>query len=283
MLTLLFVTSLLFGSALSQTFEGEWTDSPASEGYGISTFVCVDGANFYGFYSQVGVMRATISGNTATGSWYEPGVEKRKYEGEYYGPFEITIATDGNSWTGIWSYANGTDGGTWDETRINPTTTDSVTALQCWWPGDDTVPGTWNQFPVPTIFWICEDNKRNFHGSQIFDVNNLLARGSSEGVEFPDSGLLSGITELLLNDGSVGDGQIMYGTLNDGTLIANWWQNLDDVLNTVNDPNTHVLQILNPDSPASDKECALYNDSASSSLIPSTLALLSGFLLYIAM
>jgi len=122
----LLVLCFLCGFALGQ-FEGTWTESKRS--FGGNLFLCVDQATniVHGSYSGAGLVSGVVRGNTLIGQWYEAGYSSP------HGPFTLTMAANGNSFSGSWSYSNprsNTTDGTfsWTGNRVGRA---SPSRLQC--------------------------------------------------------------------------------------------------------------------------------------------------------
>src|SRR3989338_4768332 len=88
------------------SFVGQWTDTDEF-GYGLSTYVCVNDNQFFGFYSQVGIMRGTVTGSVVVGNWYAVGSALYEEDEVFpsYGSFTLTLSDDDNSWSGSFTYA----------------------------------------------------------------------------------------------------------------------------------------------------------------------------------
>jgi hypothetical protein len=203
------------------SFVGQWTDD-GSGGYGLSTYVCVSGNKFFGFYSEFGVMRGTVEGNTATGKWYDPG------SGNYMndettpttGSFTLTLADDDQSWSGTYSYEGSTETFSWEADRIDSTV---PTNSQCWLTSQtgDSLEGEWE---LGATFWyVCDaDNGSDrYYGSYSYtnpDNGMVVGTGFSQGIY--QDGLYRGEW----TQAGVQAGVEIIGFFDNSKLRSSWWQ-----------------------------------------------------------
>ena len=256
------ILALSFGIlGASASFVGQWTDPLDADGYGISTYVCVIGNNMFGFYSQVGLIRGTITGDTATGRWYEPGsaLYSRDETLASSGSFSITLAGDDNSWTGTFSYDDG-ETRPWVVTRIDAL---PPTESQCWSTSsdNDSLEGTWSL--QNTLWFMCDSNGGSDRYYSTYSYQNedgiVADTGFSQGIiengiyrgEWTQSGVQAGV-ELIAAYGS-------------NQLRSTWWQGDSFLLapEFVNNPFSHLIDTYNPvDDDASDEQCFSYFSNA---------------------
>lgn len=147
--------------------------------------MCVDGNNLYAGFSEVGIAIGSISGNTVTGDWYEMGGERRDTPA-VYGTFEWTIAADGNSWDGIYRYADSSNvAGEWSETRLGSSV---PTGNQCGFVASSgNLYGGWTH---PEYDWnICDEAKNDYTSSYEYDDGT---GGYENGISFRSGRILSG-------------------------------------------------------------------------------------------
>ena len=104
----------------------QWTGTFDST-FGELTFTA-DGNEVTGTYEHCdGQLTGTADGLALDGEWEEnpeacPAGEQSAPEEKYSGTFEFSIAADGQSFTGTWTYADGSKdagGDTWEGTRIS--------------------------------------------------------------------------------------------------------------------------------------------------------------------
>jgi hypothetical protein len=88
----------------AQSWVGTWTDTE----YGGNAFICVSDSAWYMAYSEAGIAVGTISGNTVRGNWYEGGGDT--LPDPTSGSFTITLAADGNSFSGIYTFQGDNEG-----------------------------------------------------------------------------------------------------------------------------------------------------------------------------
>jgi len=111
--------------AQTSPWVGTWTDTE----FGKSIYICVDGENLFGFYSEVGIMRGTVSGNLFTGYWYEGG--GRNSDGQLtYGIAVLQLGSKNTSFSGSYTYSGNTTQYTWTSKKSNSNT---PTYQQCFW------------------------------------------------------------------------------------------------------------------------------------------------------
>jgi len=124
-------------------WDGTWSNGKLGGG---NAYICTDRDTnqAHGTYGNIGLFSGALNGNDFAGFWYEAGYERP------FGPFKLTIANDGNSFTGSWSYFNGTgvavNGSTaWSGTKSSATRPNEQ--LQCLFPAQmgSHVPGVFDE------------------------------------------------------------------------------------------------------------------------------------------
>ena len=108
-------------SAQSRTTANEWAGTWSSN-WGTMTLT-QSGSAVTGTYTHdSGHLTATASGLVLSGTWDEAPTRKGPKDA---GPVKLTMSPDLRTFSGPWSYADGTGGGTWTGTRTSgpPTTT----------------------------------------------------------------------------------------------------------------------------------------------------------------
>jgi len=116
----------------SQTFEGAWSDAD----FGRTLYICVDGSRLYGFYSEVGILRGVISGNTFNGYWFEPGVSSvlSGVRVSSWGPATLVLSSSGNSFSGTYQFTSNPNANyQWKERKSSA---EVPSKAQCWWAGE---------------------------------------------------------------------------------------------------------------------------------------------------
>jgi len=164
MLGLVLVVALL-PLCFAQSFSGTWTDVD----FGRSLYVCISGENFYGFYSEVGILRGTVSDKTFTGYWYEGG---GRYDNGTltYGPAVLTLNSKGNAFTGYYSFEGSSTKAAWNAKRIS---TDAPTFQQCWWSNssrtDTSLSGVWAT--TTQTLSLCDTEEDTFYATRSSTTN----------------------------------------------------------------------------------------------------------------
>jgi hypothetical protein len=115
----LFVLSVL-SIALGQSFDGTYADSEASGGYGGLLHLCVNDDKIEGMYSEFGIVQGEVTGNFASGEWYEPGVEGQECT---TGKFSLTLSDDARGFRGFYTCSERpSELLDWVEEKVNFTT-----------------------------------------------------------------------------------------------------------------------------------------------------------------
>jgi hypothetical protein len=106
----------------ASAWDGQWTDN---SGLGIDQFICADeqSRSFSSIYSEAGVLVGNLTSNYrgAKGRWYEAGLGDCTS-----GTFEIYLASDGKSFSGLYICSDSTDGMSHGTALPAPTTTTIV-------------------------------------------------------------------------------------------------------------------------------------------------------------
>merc|ERR1712137_877755 len=108
----LLLLCLICGFALA-SFEGTWSSNKRST-VGGATYICIDDDSLHGTYNGgVGMFSGLVRGNLVQGYWYETGYATP------VGTFMLTLSSNGNSFSGSWTYAGGNNTATysWTGTR----------------------------------------------------------------------------------------------------------------------------------------------------------------------
>jgi hypothetical protein len=102
--SVVFITCILscILSCSAQNFIGVWDDLPEGGGYGGNLYICQSGNDFFGAYSEAGILIGKVSGYTVEGNWYEGGSEDADYDC-YFGKFSFTLSVDGSAFSGYWT------------------------------------------------------------------------------------------------------------------------------------------------------------------------------------
>jgi len=265
-LVALAVTHVAVGS-----FVGEWTND-SGRAYGVSLYVCVSGSNFYGYYSETGILRGTIAGSTVTGTWYEGGGHFPSIGQPTWGPFSLTLEEDtdtdpaDDTISGTWSYAGEGVSRVWGvETRISTT---APSSSQCWVPSStvdrDDILGRWSDLGSGYDTRICRDTPEDLFFATYTYGGADLNEGFAQGV------IVNGIYMGEWNEHVASlSGTELYDTLDglDGFRIV-WWDYSADHAADINDDTLHSSESYDVyNGKATDKQCLSYFDSSSASLV----------------
>lgn len=251
------------------SFVGQWTDTDEG-GYGLSTYVCVSGNQLFGFYSQVGVMRGSVSGNTATGKWYEPG--SGLYENNQTlpstGTFSLTLADDGQSWSGTYSYPGVSLSLPWNANRIDNLVPSNS---QCWFAAEevDSMAGNWRF--GETFWYLCDADGGDdlyFSTYSYTDNNVVVGTGFSQGL------VQDGIYRGEWTQAGFQAGVELFGLFGTNGLRSSWWQGqamMDAPLFVSNTFSHNIDDYTLTDGDVTEKQCASYfsiDTSAASNVLP---------------
>ena len=223
-----------------QWSDSSWTDVLEGGGFGGTLYLCFEGNNVHGMYSEYGLVQGNVNGDVITGQWYEGGGEDC-----VYGNFRWELSNDGNSFSGFWTcIEDDNEEFTWDESRIGGATT--VNNLSCAvLANSGTVDGEWGTDTEP--FYICVDDDE-YESSYDF----VEFTGYESGIVLDNERIASG----LWIDQS-GRGLSLSFVLADGTLGNVWSVDNDGEADTIDfDENTHNYDLYSLNGNASNSECA---------------------------
>jgi len=181
---LLSVACCVFGQlSAGGNWDGTWSNGKLGAG---NLYICTDRETntAHGSYGNIGLISGYLLGNTFKGFWYEAGYDKP------FGPFTLTIADSGSSFTGSWSYYGGNTTNTWSGSKSSGVRPNEHT--QCLFPAAQ---GSIVQGVFDERSYICDHSTVNW-----LDSEQPLYVASFEGFPkvqgySPDSG-----NSLLLSD-----------------------------------------------------------------------------------
>ena len=159
-------------------FVGQWT--AGSEGYDFTTYICVSGNQMWGFYSQVGTFRGTITGDVFTGTWFEGGEYRLAGGGTTKGSITLRVVENNETADNLVGEFI-VDGAVTDiyETRI-----DKIIPLdeQCWFDTEtsQSIQGQW--ISGDHYLWLCLLPTGEYFGSYQYMKDNETKTGFTRGV-----------------------------------------------------------------------------------------------------
>jgi len=244
--------------AYAHSLEGMWTDSF----YGGSIYVTERRNAVYGVISETEYFVGTRDGDTISGTWYAPAtavleevavvsgsnhidlmssnsgsngngmsiqhVDANTHVFPSYGDFTITLAADGNSFTGTWNYHGVTHTNAWTETR---TSSAAVTNEQAWFSQVFSVfslAGKWSMTGGDTKTSICIGMNGTYSTSYLQSDPTVV--GWSNGTCLWNGQLCHGEWVEKHSDNTIQSGIELYILTAPDTLVNTWWVGLmDDV------------------------------------------------------
>lgn len=189
--------------ASAATFEGRWTDSFWGEN---DSYCCLRPNNkLYCLYAQIGIVDGTVSGNTATGKFYEGGSDVTPCP---TGTFTWTLSESGDAFTGAFTCDDEKNemNHNWSESRLS---SDVPSAIQC---GARTNGRDISGKDVTDTVSVCNSNGA-YQSSFVFAAN---FNGYEEGRTY-DSGSIGSGFYYYDDNGVSGIGVSLYFVFEDGT------------------------------------------------------------------
>eukprot|EP01023_Acetabularia_acetabulum_P017844 TRINITY_DN1897_c0_g1_i9.p1 TRINITY_DN1897_c0_g1~~TRINITY_DN1897_c0_g1_i9.p1 ORF type:complete len:323 (-),score=38.76 TRINITY_DN1897_c0_g1_i9:119-1003(-) len=244
-------TALVFIFALVCSISCQWTDSVWTDTeFGGSMYLCIDGDEVHGAYTEYGLVNGHVDGDEIEGFWYEGGGD-----GDcLYGPFSWTISNNGNSFSGWWSCIEDDEQFDWSESRTggsSNTNTRNCAVLA----HDNDFAGSYlkvsnSSFSVD----LCIDDDE-YNGSYEYETGNNFGGYEYGVVHQGDHGEEIGSGIWVANTGS---GISLMFRLSDGSVGNFWWEYDDEGdIDTFTDFHTlHDYDIYQANGNASDSECA---------------------------
>jgi len=170
---ILFSTAVVFA-----TFEGTFTESY----YGDNEMdCCIRNTNvLYCSYADLGIISGTISGNKATGSWYEGGGDVVTCS---RGTFSWTLKEDNSGFTGTYFCVNDPTEYDWNEERLSsnvPTSEECAVRRS-----DEDISGT-------AVRYVLCNSGGEYSLSYDYDSYSTVIFGYEDGVTFESNSIGSG-------------------------------------------------------------------------------------------
>ena len=223
-----------------------WSDTVESGGYGGTLYICVDGSEVNGAYSEYGIIQGELfdSSSLLSGRFYEGGAGAFSC---VTGSFSLKISNDGQTFTGTYTCADDEDGTEypWDEQRVGNTPTN----LQCAVLGTELAAGFFNDGEGYRNYMCIDDN--DYEASYELEDGT---EGYEYGVVYSDGLINSGVYQE--SDGSVGIS--LFFSLPDGSVGNFYWEIDDDGhIDTEEDANSdlHGYDLLNRAGTSTDADC----------------------------
>lgn len=218
---------------LSAFVAAQWTDSSWTDNeYGGVMYLCFEGQDMSGSYSQYGLVHGERNGNRIEGQWFEVGPGDCDT-----GNFVWTLANNGRSFTGYWTCAGDDQAYDWNETILGGRST--VNDVSCAKLRPAPVGGTW--FDGNYKFDMCLLGNREYKGSYI---TASRVRGYEEGVQHGNGVIVAG--QYTQSNGA--NGLSLFFHMRDGSLGNFYWIYDDlDQINTREDmfnSDLHGFDIL---------------------------------------
>eukprot|EP01025_Chloroclados_australasicus_P005009 TRINITY_DN11406_c0_g1_i2.p1 TRINITY_DN11406_c0_g1~~TRINITY_DN11406_c0_g1_i2.p1 ORF type:complete len:299 (+),score=29.85 TRINITY_DN11406_c0_g1_i2:49-897(+) len=243
-------------------------------------FLCFDGDEVHGAYTEFGLVNGHVHGNVVEGFWYEGGGGSDTC---LYGPFSWTLSDDGNSFSGWWSCIEGEVQFIWSETKTASSLSTNMENCAVLAHDKDFQGSYVNVDYYSDSFDLCIDADE-YSGSYVYGGNNI----NTPGYEI-------GLVHLAEHGEEIGSGVWFESTasgislvfrLSDGSLGNFWWEYDDEgEIDTVADFGTlHGYDIYRHLDSTTSGECSensfLANGESSSSA--STIAATCLFVIVLA-
>merc|ERR1712000_508653 len=195
------------------TFNGEWTDDTKS-GLGYSTFICVDGNQLYGAYSEIGIFQGTVRANgmQASGNWYQAGGNALTHYPVNTGTFSLTLLPDGSGFSGSWN--NGTRDVPWVESRVSTVVPNGYQCARLF--PVETVGGYWQNVAEGSHWEICVNSQQKTYNSSFYEPS--VGQGEENGLAYNSNQVISGYYQSRATRG-INLAFVYF----DGTLGNYWW------------------------------------------------------------
>jgi len=256
--------------ATNAAWDGVWTDSLASEGYGGEFHICttntVDGVTVLtGVYSQVGYVRGVVHGQTVLGEWWEPGSRGATPN---HGNFTLRLGLNGSSFSGTWTHgAAGKVAGAWNEQRLSATRPSN---LQCFAESSQVPPSApvFGSFVVPakagTRYYTCETPQDVVEGSYVYPFTNGTYVEGYEQATCTAPTVAPGprVCTGLWYEPNDFFGVYMNVIASRTTQYSTWWAGVTSTLNytaMVNNTDLHGVDLEEAAGPASAAECGAHH------------------------
>ena len=289
-LTSLFFLSFILLSVTAQWTDSSWTDSE----FGGQFNLCFDGSVVNGAYSEYGIVYGELSSDemTISGNFYDAGA------GQFScvtGSFELDIATDGNSFSGVYVCEDDGTSHDWSETLVGGSS--SVSSYSCAVLSSSSIAGSYYEGESytsnNTTYYtyeadVCVDSSE-YYLSYTYDN----VEGYENGVSYRNGAIGSGLYQN--EDGTYGIS--LFFRLANGELGNFYWEVDNGEIDTISDYDTslHGYDVITKSGDASTTECEVNNslaiyyfdaqviayESSSASTI-SVLMVLSSFVLFFA-
>ena len=229
---------------LSACVAAQWTDSTWTDNeYGGVMYLCFEGSDVSGSYSQYGLVRGERDGSQVTGNWYEVG------NGDCTsGSFVWNLASNGQSFSGYWT-CDGEDNRAydWNSNRLGGSaTTNDVTCAKL---RPAPVSGTWFDGNYKVDLCVAGDEYKSSY------IVPNRARGYEEGVSHRNGVIATG--QYTMSDGQ--QGLSLFFHMRDGRLGNFYWGFDDlDLIDTREDfynADLHGFDILTREGETTAAEC----------------------------
>lgn len=245
-------------SCRAQNFIGVWSDLREAGGYGGDLHICQSGKDFFGAYSEAGILVGNVNNVTASGKWFEGGSEDADYDC-YFGEFFFVLSEDGSAFSGYWKCDGKNTEYEWSSQRKSVLSPTIYECAQLYPSTKASFDGVWierNSNSNNDYRAICTDDS-TYECSYQYENGDSNIEGFDEG-EVYYSIIATGYTEEERKEGIS-----LQFILADGSLGQFWWfayrgKPLD--YDHVDDDDKHTYRIFDRQSQADLQDCQKYDN-----------------------